>query len=280
MEILKLNNLQLAGKIISERVLLGVHSSKKNGMGTEFEQYRHYLPGDDLKRIDWKLYARSGKHLVKESLTESHMHVRFVIDMTASMNYEEEVSRLTYAKTLVASLSYLAYRQNDPQSLFFLKNGKVEQAVAEGRGSFQKILYTLESAKAEGGWPQARASFPLHAGKELVVFVSDLLQMDSEWTALLKNMASPKRQILVIQLLGEKEKSLDLKGFFRFDDLEGSDYYELDADSVKKAYKEAVGKYLEELKNDLLMPHVHLIQASLQDDPATVISQGLKLIRR
>lgn len=280
MEILKLNNLQLAGKIISERVLLGVHSSKKNGMGTEFEQYRHYLPGDDLKRIDWKLYARSGKHLVKESLTESHMHVRYVLDMTASMNYKEEVSRLSYAKTLVASISYLAYRQNDPQSLYFLKNGKVEQAVPEGRGSFQKILYTLESAKAEGGWPQARASFPLHAGKELVVFVSDLLQMDSEWTALLQHMASPKRQILIFQLIGETEKSLDLKGFYRFNDLEDSSFYELDAGSVKKSYTEAIEKYLVELKNDLLMPNVHLIQASLQDDPATVISQGLKLIRR
>ncbi len=102
-ELIKLNNLQIAGKLVSEELMLGIHGSKRSGIGIEFEQYRHYEPGDDPKRIDWKLYARTQKHLVRESATESNFHIRFVLDLSGSMNYaEKNISRLNYCKILLA----------------------------------------------------------------------------------------------------------------------------------------------------------------------------------
>ena len=125
-ELIKLNNLQLAGKLVSEQLMLGIHHSKRYGYGIEFEQYRHYEAGDDPKRIDWKLYARTDKHLVRESSTESNFHIKFMIDLSGSMNYSENnVSRLHYCKILLASLAYLGYRQGDLMSLYGLQNGEL-----------------------------------------------------------------------------------------------------------------------------------------------------------
>lgn len=281
MEILKINNLVLAGKVISDRVLLGMHASKRSGNGTEFEQYRHYLPGDDLKRVDWKLYARSGKHLIKESLTESHLQVRLVLDLTASMNYAEEgISRLTYAKNLLASLAYMAYRQNDPQSLYFLQGGHLEKKVAEGRGSFQRVIYALEHAEAAGSWPENSFPSALPGERELLVVVSDFLQVEEEWVKTIRSLASPQRQILLFQILGKAERDLHLKGFYRFKDLESGGFMELDAESVRKEYVQRFEGYLTELKESLVLPHVYLVQAELGQDLVSVISEGVKSVKR
>lgn len=281
MEIVKLNNLQLTGKIISDRVLLGLHASKRSGNGTEFEQYRHYLPGDDLKRIDWKLYARSGKHLIKESLTESHLQVRLILDLTASMNYSEKgISRLEYAKSLLASLAYMAFRQNDPQSLYFLRNGQLEKIVGEGRGSFQKVLYALENAMAAGSWPDSTFPSALAGQKELLVVVSDFLQIEEEWVRTIRRLASPQRQILLFQIIGKEERALELSGFYRFKDMESGQVVELDVASVRTEYMQRFEAYLSGLQEDLVMPNVYFVRAELGQDLVGVISEGVKSVKR
>lgn len=281
MEILKINNLVFTGKIISYRVLLGMHASKRSGNGTEFEQYRHYLPGDDLKRIDWKLYARSGKHLIKESLTDSHLQVRFVLDLTASMNYTEQgLSRLSYAKGLLASLAYLAFRQNDPQSLYFLKGGHLEKIVGEGRGSFQRVLYALENAEAAGSWPATTFPSALPGQRELLIVVSDFLQVEDEWVKTVRRLASPQRQIILFQILGKAERQLDLQGFFRFKDLESGEQVELDAEHARATYVSRFEAYLAQLKEDLVLPHVYLVRAEMGQDLVSVISEGIKAVKR
>ena len=77
-ELIKLNNLQLAGKLVSDELMLGIQTSRRSGIGTEFEQFRHYTPGDDPKRIDWKLFAKTDHYLVRESATESNQQIRFL----------------------------------------------------------------------------------------------------------------------------------------------------------------------------------------------------------
>ena len=89
LEIIKLNDLRLAARLISEQLRQGIHSGIRVGVGSEFEQYRHYQPGDDLKRIDWKYFSRSGKYMIKESTTESNLQIRLMLDLSGSMNYAE-----------------------------------------------------------------------------------------------------------------------------------------------------------------------------------------------
>jgi uncharacterized protein (DUF58 family) len=124
--LVKINNIQIAAKLVSEQLLLGTHLSQRYGQGVEFEQYRHYQAGDDPKRIDWKLFARSQKYQIQESSAESTFNIHLLLDLSGSMNYEENgISRLQYAKIVLASLAFLGYRQGDPLQLSGLQNGKI-----------------------------------------------------------------------------------------------------------------------------------------------------------
>jgi uncharacterized protein (DUF58 family) len=278
-ELIKLNNLQLAGKLVSEQLMLGIHQSKRFGYGIEFEQYRHYEPGDDPKRIDWKLYARTDKHLVRESSTESNFHLRFIIDLSGSMNYiENGVSRLQYCKILLASLAYLGYRQSDLMSLYALQNDELRTLVASGKQSFQRILYTLEQATASGDWKNSDPKFPTfqQKQKEVIIIASDFLQVNNEWIQLIKNLANSHREVIVFQVLGKQELDFNLKGFYSFKDLESGKEVELQAESIKDEFRKNAENYLKNLKNDLQIPFVHLIRTDLEAPIASVITESIK----
>jgi uncharacterized protein (DUF58 family) len=282
--LIKLKNLQLTGKLVSEELMLGIHASKRSGIGVEFEQYRHYEPGDDPKRIDWKLFARTDKQLIRESSTESDRQIRFVLDLSGSMNYEENgVSRLQYAQILLASLAYLCYIQNDQMSLYALKNGSIETIAAtgtasSGRQAFQKILVGLEKTVAGGEWNAGETmKFPelQSRKKEQLIFVSDFLQVQEEWLNLVKSLANPHREIIIFQILGDQEANFSLEGFYRFKDLETGSEIELDAASVREKFRESADQYLKKLKEDLQIPHVHLIRAQLSDPIGMVLKTFL-----
>lgn len=278
-ELIKLNNLQLAGKLVSEQLMLGVHHSKRFGNGIEFEQYRHYEPGDDPKRIDWKLYARTDKHLVRESSTESNFHIRFIIDLSGSMNYAENgVSRLKYCKILLASLAYLGNRQGDLMSLYALQNDELQTLVAAGKQSFQRILYTLEKAEASGDWRNSNPIFPVfhQKQKEVVIIASDFLQVNNEWVQLIKNLANQHREIIIFQVLGKQELDFNLKGFYRFKDLETGKEVELQAENIKEEFRKNTAVYLKNLEEALQIPFVHLIQTDIETPIANVITESIK----
>ncbi len=279
-ELIKLNNLQLAGKLVSEEILLGIHHSKRFGNGIEFEQYRHYVPGDDPKRIDWKLYARTDKHLVRESSTESNFHLRFIIDLSGSMNYvENSVSRLQYCKILLASLAYLGYRQSDLMSLYTLQNDELQILVPSGKQAFQRILYSLEKATASGDWKNSNPKFPIlqsSKSKDVIIIASDFLQVNNEWVQFIKNVANRNREVIIFQVLGKQELDFDLKGFYRFRDLESGKEVELQAESIKDEVRKIAESYLENLKNELQIPFIHLIRADFEASIAGVITESIR----
>lgn len=277
-DLIKLNNLQLAGKLVSDELLLGIQVSRRSGVGTEFEQFRHYEPGDDPKRIDWKLFAKTDQYLVRESATESNQQIRLLLDLSGSMNYTEAgVSRLEYAKLLLASLAYLSNRQGDQLSLYALQDGKVRALVPAGKQAFQKIVATLQNAQAAGTWQQAQASFPEFGRKqtEMLVIASDFLQVDDEWLNLIRSVAGPRREIVVFQVLGDQELDFNLNGFYRFQDLETGQEVELQAESVRDTVRARASAYMTMLEEALRIPHVRLIRARLSDPIAMVLTSFL-----
>lgn len=277
-DLIKLNNLQLAGKLVSDESLLGIQASQRSGIGTEFEQFRHYTPGDDPKRIDWKLFAKSNQYLVRESATESNQQIRFVIDLSGSMNYTEAgISRLQYAKILLASLAYLANRQSDQISLYSLKDGAIQTLVPAGKQAFLKLVATLEAAQANGPWTSTATSFPEFSRKqsEMLVIVSDFLQVNDEWVNLIQKVAGPRREIVIFQLLGDQEVDFSISGFYRFQDLESGKEIELQADAIRDTVRQRATEYLNNLDVSLRIPHVRLIRIRLSDPIALVLKQFL-----
>ncbi len=277
-DLIKLNNLQLAGKLVSDELMLGVQHSRRSGIGTEFEQFRHYTPGDDPKRIDWKLFAKTGHYLVRESATESNQQIRLLLDLSGSMNYAESgVSRLQYAKILLASLAYLGNRQSDQLSLYALQNGAVQTLVPSGKQSLQKIVATLETMRASGAWESQAATIPEFSRKqtEMLIMASDFLQVNDEWVRLIQTIAGPRREIVIFQILGDQELDFSLTGFYRFQDLETGNEIELQADAIRDTVRQRASAYLAELEESLRIPHVRLIRTRLSDPIALVLKQFL-----
>ncbi len=278
LEIIRLNNLKLGAKIISEQLKHGLHLGKKTGVGLEFEQYRYYEPGDDPKRIDWKYFSRSGKHMIRESQTESHLRVRMLLDLSGSMNYEENgYKRLDFAKSLLASLAFLANQQGDALSYFTVQNGTVTQKVAPSPKAFQRIVYQLEKDTASGTWPIRKQDFPelKSRQRELIILVSDFLQKDSEWLEFVEEMRHPKKEIVLFQILGDQEIHFTQKGNFKFKDLEGDRSIDLDGDTVRKTYNTAIQAYLDEMKLAMNLPQVHHYEVKMSESIAEVISRFL-----
>ena len=278
LDIVKLNNLKLSAKIISEQLKQGIHLGKRVGAGSEFEQYRYYEPGDDPKRIDWKYFSRSGKYMIKESQAESHLHITLMLDLSGSMNYEENgIRRLDYAKNLLASIAYLAHLQGDSLSFFTFHEGILTKKVAPSPKSFQRILFYLESEKASGSWPVSKQSFPALKSKqkELIILVSDFLQKDNEWVEIVEEMKHPQKEIVLFQLLGKQEKEFDMKGSFIFKDLESDREITLDGAAAKKDYNEAISRYLSSLREAFHQPNIHLMQETIDEPIVSVVSKFL-----
>jgi uncharacterized protein (DUF58 family) len=267
LEIIKLNDLRLSARLISEQLRQGIHSGIRVGVGSEFEQYRHYRPGDDLKRIDWKYFSRSGKYMVKESTTESNLHIRLILDLSGSMNYAEGgFSRLEYAKSMLASLAYLAYLQGDSLSYYTLFEGHIEQKVSPTPKSFQRILFHLEREEAKGDWILEDVPETLTQGRnrELIIWVSDFLQKDNEWENLVKAMLHPRKELILIQLLGEQELDFNLEGNLVFKDLESGQELVQDGKSAQAEFRKRFKDYLDQLSESFLLPKVQLIRVSMQ----------------
>ena len=147
-------NLQLLAKAVVKSYKNGHQHSKMLGKGMEFSQYRSYQAGDDLRLLDWKLAARSQRFYVKQTETTKNMRVRFVLDASNSMNYaENEVSKFSYARFLIAILAYLAHQQGDEISILAYNSENFSQVFLKNQQQhLEKLFHFLEKIEAKGSW--------------------------------------------------------------------------------------------------------------------------------
>ena len=205
---------------------IGLHHSRSRGAGLEFAQYRAYEPGDELRQIDWKLYARSDRFFVREAERESPLTVWILIDASASMAQQDAArsgwSRLHAAKALAACVAELALRQGDRFGLVALQSEGLRLA-PPGSGARQRdrLLLEMHGLDAHGEFPSAERLTPLWeriAAGDLVLLLSDCF--DEASVALAERLAAARREVLVVQLLTAEERDFPFKGGHRFRDQE------------------------------------------------------------
>ena len=251
-----IKDLALIARTVVDGFMYGGHQSRRAGLGLEFNQYRSYQPGDDLRRIDWKLYARSDRFYVRESEVETSVSVRFVLDASASMRHEEGgLSKFDYARFLTASLAYLASRQGDAVGLFALRDGHVA-ALEPQRGPqhLHRLIHTLEVLKAEGVWPTwetVEQLFTVVTHRDLIVFITDLHEQKDEIRTVLAKVQALRNEVLLFHVLGPREHDLSYEGIVEFEELETGRVMQVDADRVRQSYREAVARHLTETRQAL-----------------------------
>ena len=223
---------------------LGQHSSRSRGAGLEFAQYRAYEPGDEPRRIDWKLYARSDRYFVREAERDSPLTAWLLLDATASMRQSDRAdparSKLDVAKTLAACVIELALRQGDRFGIVLLGDG-LPWVIPAGAGPRQRDRCVLELVRrrSAGAWPAPDALGPLWeriAPSSVVVFLSDFF--DDAAVALAERLALAGRDVSTIQLLGADERDFPFEGAHRFVDPESPLERRVDATGVRKDYLE------------------------------------------
>ncbi|MEX2961926.1 DUF58 domain-containing protein [Microbulbifer sp. TYP-18] len=232
---------------IAEGMMLGMQRSQRRGAGLEFQQYRSYQPGDPIRHIDWKLFARSDRYFVREAEQESQMHVCFVLDTTASMAQPSfsvpTLTKLQYAKCWIATLCWLLNAQGDRYSLLALSDSGIH-LLPEGQGEahHQRLTLQLDQLTAAGHWPDDTQLRPLWSRFEQpcqAVLVSDFFERREEISRFAARLHGAGRPCLPLQLLVEAEKTFPFNGALLLRNPEEAGAIELDAKSQRNAYLRA-----------------------------------------
>jgi len=260
--LMAIKDLSLAAKTTIDGFMAGLHRSNVKGPGMEFSQYRSYQPGDDLRSLDWKMFARSDRYYIRESEIETSISVRFLIDASGSMNHAGDgFTKLQYACYLAASLGYLAHKQGDAIGLYVFKENELFNLPSRrDHQHLARFYYQLEQIKAGGTFTKPidyKEIFGASQQRELLIFITDLYQGDGELYRLLDTLGMLRHEVLVFHVMAPNELALDYKGYTTLQDMETKKIVRIDAAETKKAYQQTVANYLAQVRLQLLDRHIY-----------------------
>jgi len=259
--------------------MYGVHPSRLPGAGIEFSQYRSYQPGDDPRRVDWKLYARSDRYFVREAEIETSVTVRLLVDASESMAYEEDgVSKFDYVRFAAAALGMLAHRQGDAVGLWAIRDGKIEVTPPRRHHhQLHQLLANLENLAPEGTWPSwdRLEGLLTIGGRGLVIVLSDLHERAREITTVAAKLAALRNEVIVFHVMGRVEIEGGWHGVLTFEELETKRRIEVDADAARPAYLAALEGELTRVRRALEERGVSYARLVVDQALDTVLRQFL-----
>lgn len=255
--LMTIKDLPLLAKTVIDGFMNGFNKSTVKGPGLEFSQYRSYQPGDDLRWLDWRMFARSDRYYIRESEIETSISIRFLVDASASMNHDDDgIKKIDYAKALTASLAYLANLQGDSVALNVFKDGELFSLPSKPDPQhLQRLFYHLQGVEPSGTFTKPIHYKELFAGngrKELLVFITDMYQAEAEIDALLSSLSALKHEIIVFHLMGQNELNFDFKGYSTLEDLETGETIQVNTQRAKDAYTEKLQQHLAAIRSTLL----------------------------
>ena len=253
--LMAIKDLSLAARRTIDGFMAGINKSKVKGPGLEFSQYRSYQPGDDLRWLDWKRYARTDRYYIRESEIETSISVRLLVDASASMAHKDgEFSKLDYARYLAASLAWLANQQGDALGLYIFRDGQVSALPSrKDPQHLARIFHQLESLKPGGvvGDPVSyKHIFTGEQKRELLIFITDLYETGGEISRMLELLASLRHEIIVFHVMGRNELEGDFGTWTEVEDLETG--VRMPASAADQGYRERMQRWLAEVRMQLL----------------------------
>lgn len=249
----QLEDLELIARWVVEGFLHGLHRSPYVGFSVEFASHRQYLPGDDLRHLNWKLYGRHDKLYVKQYDAETNVDVRLVLDVSRSMTAGEgRVSKFRYSAMLCAALAHLAARQRDAVGLTLFADRVIQHVRA--RGSPDHRVEILQRLAGVRDHPAAESARVLHEAAELmprrglVLLISDLYFDVDELLSALSHFRHFGHDVLVFHVLTPLEWGLDVDGSVRFQDMETGEQITTQAHEIRNSFKRAVTDWRDQLR--------------------------------
>jgi uncharacterized protein (DUF58 family) len=280
----RLGRLEVKARLIVEGFLQGSHESPYRGASVEFAEHREYVPGDDLRHLDWKVFARNDRYYVKQYEEETNLRCVIALDTSGSMRFPEgfDVTRHQYGTLLAAALAHLLLKQRDAAGVA-LFDTQVHRFVEPhtSPGHLASIFQALESGARA---PETKTTMlPVLADlaerthrRSLIVVISDFFAPVAETLRGLARLRSRKHDVLLLQLLTPEELTFQFKSNtpYKFVGLEGLGDLVVDPRSVRAAYLDAIEGFRLELQRGCLKERIDFesIDTSVSlDVPLTAI---------
>lgn len=227
----------------------GRHRSPVRGSALEFAQYRKYVPGDDLRRLDWRTWGRTDRYYIKETEADTNLRLCFLIDLSGSMAYGDEGStRLDYACRMAGTLAYLAVKQGDAAGLYAAgPNAPLETPPRRGARHLGLVLDRLAHLEAKGEVSMAESIHQLAekiGPRAMVVVISDLFEPPEPLQEAFHHLHFRKHDVVLFHLLDRREVDFPFDRPTQFLDLEGGPPLFVDPSTVATRYREAVLRHL------------------------------------
>lgn len=246
----ELEGLELRARHVVEGYVSGMHRSPLQGQSVEFAQHRQYTPGDDLRYVDWKAFARTDKFYLKQYEEETNLGVFFVLDISSSMSYKSEksaLSKLDYARATAGALAHLTIAQQDAAGLATFDTD-VRGLVPESNNPLhlKQIFHEMErvsTLEKTGVGPVLHSLAERLPHRGLVVLLSDLFDDVESLRGGLQHLRHRRHDVIVFHVLDYAEIEFPFRESTLFQGLEGEDDLLTDPRSLRKAYLEAFNNY-------------------------------------
>jgi uncharacterized protein (DUF58 family) len=255
----RISSLELVARTVVEGFIAGLHRSPHLGFSVNFAEYRAYRPGDDIRKIDWKVFARLDRFFIKEYEGETNTCIHLILDCSRSMAYGSQgIEKLVYGQYLAASLGYFAFKQRDAVGFVSYDESVREFVPARGSvGHLNTVLHAIEHTQA-----QQRSDFvkPLVSVAErlrrrgIVVVISDLYDDTSRVMEGLRHLAFRGNDVIVFQVLDPAELRFDFEASAQFVDMETRSEMHVIPEFVRQEYrrilKEQIAYFERECQRD------------------------------
>ena len=244
--------LTLLARGIVEGFMTGVHRSPHLGVSVEFAEYREYVPGDPLRTLDWQVYARTDRYVVRRFHEETNLRACVVLDQSKSLDFTGDVARPTkfrFAIGLAAALIHILTRQRDAVGLVSFASRMGRYFPPRSSPAAMREMFDYLSRCKPGG--KTMAADTIHQVAErmprrsLVLVISDLLADKDEVAAALNHLRHKRCEVIVLQVLDPAELDFPYRGLNDFKDLEDGELLEADADALREAYAKEMQDFLD-----------------------------------
>jgi len=246
-----ISGLDLVAKTVVQGFINGLHRSPDFGFSQEFAEYRMYSPGDDLRHVDWNVYARAERMYLKRYKGETNTKVTVLLDLSKSMSFGKKPNKLEYSRYLVSSLVYLAVQQRDATGLI-LFDDEVRQFIppASRVGHLQKVLHAVEKAEVgqHTNFAKPFSQFLEYIRQRgLVIVVSDFYADPETVIQTIAPLRWKKNEVVLFHILDRQELEPSIAGPATMIDIESGEAVEVTPEYLKTEYRAKMNQHIEDL---------------------------------
>jgi len=252
----QLANMELRARLVVEGFITGLHKSPYHGFSVEFTEHRPYMPGDEIKHIDWKAYGKTDRYYIKQFEEETNLKSYVILDASKSMEYASNgnVRKIEYASYVAAALAYLMIEQRDAVGLtIYDEQVRTSLPPRATKLYLKQILKELENVKPGNKTGTAQSLHEIAdriKRRGLVVILSDLFDDPKQVTTALKHFRHKGNEVIVMQVLDPMERSFAFGSDALFKDMETRDELVTQPWHIQKAYQSSFHEFLEHYKRE------------------------------